>query len=218
MAEQEIIQRQIAYKIGIINLLGNPLIKQEGWLPNYVLYGSQKVSRVNLIGTVISAVSAEQNYIIIDDGQANIAVRKFETQDIDLSAYKIGNIVNIIGKVREFMNEKYIMPEMIRKSDDAKLLELRKKEIELLTRCGFYKTGGAVPPDVEALDVTEEEMHNKLSAEWVLQKIKEYDKGNGADISQLVSSLGPECEKIINIMLIQGDIFSTCPGKIKVLE
>src|SRR3989344_2270119 len=104
--EDTIRQRQIAYKVKLSDIALNSLIKQEGWNPNYILLGDKKVSRVNIIGAVISATSSEQDYIIIDDGNANIIIRKFETQDIDLMKYDIGNLINVIGKIREFNNEK----------------------------------------------------------------------------------------------------------------
>ncbi|MBS3113122.1 hypothetical protein J4418_03500 [Candidatus Woesearchaeota archaeon] len=76
--EQSIKQRQIAYKISLSDIHTNDFIKQEGWEPNYIMCGDKKISRVNLIGTVISPINSEQNYLVIDDGKSNIVLRQFE--------------------------------------------------------------------------------------------------------------------------------------------
>ncbi len=215
--EQTIRQRQIAYKVKLSDIHSNELIKQEGWDPNYIACGDKKVSRVNIMGTVISTTSAEQNYIVIDDGEANIILRKFETQDIDLVKYDIGNIINIIGKIREFNNEKYIMPELI-KQVSPKWLLARKKELEYLETTGFYKTK-IESNNKPASTIVEETIQTKpKDSEEILLKIRELDSGEGTDIETIINLCGPESEKLIKTLLEQGDIFATKPGRVKVLE
>jgi RPA family protein len=215
--DQEKIQRQIAYKTELKDLHLNPLIKQEGWLPNYIECCGQKVSRVNVMGAVISPVSEEQNHIIIDDGSANMIVRKFDSQDIDLNKYKIGAVVNVIGKVREFNDEKYIMPEIIN-TVDCRWAEARKKEISCLYKSRFYQQSVPAKEIKQQSGIVEEDIGPSNNADRLIKKIKELDDGDGAEVNDILNELGQDYGRVIQNLLEQGDIFNTRPGKVKVLE
>lgn len=220
--DQKIQQRQIAYKINIVDIHTNELVKQDGWQPNYINYSNKKVSRVNVMGIVISSTNDDQNYIIIDDGTANIIVRTFGNELINLESYSVGTIINVIGRIREFNNEKYILPEIIQTITDKNWLIYHKKEIELLQKSKFYdnevKTSEEIVEEKPKSVFQEEKIVRPSGAEEVLDKIKELDRGDGADVESIVNYFGVDSEKIINSLLEQGDIFETKPGKIKVLE
>ena len=217
--EQSIKQRQIAYKISLSDIHTNDFIKQEGWEPNYIMCGDKKISRVNLIGTVISPINSEQNYLVIDDGKSNIVLRQFENQEIDLMDYDIGNVINVIGKIREFSNERYILPEIIKRVSPKWLL-VRKKEIECLYSEGFYKLKNVNEALTKPTSTIAKKMEhtNPKGGEDILQKIRELDSGEGADVETIIQFYGNDSEKIIKTLLEQGDIFTTKPGKVKVLE
>jgi len=217
--EQSIKQRQIAYKISLSDIHTNDFIKQEGWEPNYIMCGDKKISRVNLIGTVISPINSEQNYLVIDDGKSNIVLRQFENKEMDLMDYDIGNVINVIGKIREFNNERYILPEIIKRVSPKWLL-VRKKEIECLYNEGFYKLKNVKEALIKPTSTTAEKMEHTSpkDGEEILQKIRELDSGDGANIETIIQNYGSDSEKIIKTLLEQGDIFTTKPGKVKVLE
>ena len=54
--QQEMQQRQVAYKIRIGELFKGEYVEQEGWQPNYIKVGDKQISRINII---IANVSAE---------------------------------------------------------------------------------------------------------------------------------------------------------------
>ncbi len=56
-------KRQIACKARIADLINGQYVKEEGWTPNYIITKQGKhISRINLIGTVISKTEEGLNY------------------------------------------------------------------------------------------------------------------------------------------------------------
>ena len=229
-------KRQLAIKAQIKDIVDGEYVKQEGWNPNYILNNNIKISRVNLISTIISK-NPELNKLTLDDGTGSVSLRSFE--DIDLETVDVGDTILVIGRPREYNNEKYIMPEIIKKIKDKKWIEVRKKEIIL----DKIKN----KPDSLANNLTEEE--NKVDEETqektkkdkitiqennndqivdekdidiyqkIINTIKEFDKGKGADFDEVLEQIKEkDSEDIINTLIEQGEIFEIKPGKLKILE
>jgi RPA family protein len=213
MAEQQ--KRQIAYKTRIKDLLGGKYVKEEGWNPNYIEAGERKISRINLIGTIVSkeAIDSFQS-LIIDDGTGKISARTFE-KDLSLDNLDIGDVVLIIGRPREYGGEKYILIEIIRKIENKKWILYRKAELEK------YIIPSEKPEEKKIEEeqiTTEEEVIKEGSpAEMILKRIKEQDKGEGADFDEVIKGID-DGEKIISTLLSDGEVFEIKPGKLKVLE
>ncbi len=94
-------KRQIAYKVRIKEITNGKYIKKEGWQPNY---------------------------IVTDDGTGRISVRNFEQNKI-FDDIEIGEVILIIGRPREYGNEIYLLPEVLKKIQDKGWIKVR--EIEL---------------------------------------------------------------------------------------
>jgi RPA family protein len=207
MMEQknENITRQTAYIVCIRDITNSNYVKTEGeWTPNYLEINSIQVSRINLMGVVIS-VSEEENSksFVLDDGSGSIQVRIFD-QTLKIN-FDIGEIVMVIGKPREFNNEKYIVPEIIKILNED-WLELRKKQIKHIS--SIFQI-----PKKEKFE--EEVIEN--TSEGIFKIIKELDKGDGVYIDELIKK-NPDAEKIVQNLLNEGEVFEIKPGKIKLLE
>jgi len=211
MPEQK---RQTAYKIRIRDILDNEYIRTDDWSPNYFLVNGKKVSRVNIIGTVVSDIMDDLNfrYIMIDDGSGKIPLRDFDNSVIkDIS---LGDVVLVIGKPREYGKEKYIVPEIIKKIEDKRWLDVRKKELEQ-----EYKV------KVEHKEMEDEEREKSIEEEFIKEEktpyqevcdiIKEKDKGEGVSLDEINIE---NAERIINDLLLQGEVFEVKPGRYKLLE
>lgn len=193
-------KRQIAYKSQIKSLLEGRYISQDGYMPSYLIdeYG-REVSRVNLIATTVTDVENDgsSQAMMIDDGTGRIQMRSFQNSIPELG---VGEIVLVIGKVRDFNDERYILPEIVKPIDDQRWIEVRKKELEMIE-----------PEAQEDVDIS--------PVDYVYNLIKENDPGSGADIEELLQKSDKEdTEKIINNLLQDGEIFEISPGKYKVLE
>jgi len=224
--EQPSQKRQLAYKVRIKDVLNGQYMRQSGWEPNYILSETNdKISRVNIIGTIVSISNNEINNhsFLLDDGSGRIAVRFFQDQtlskDID-----IGNSIVLIGRIREYDTERYIVPEIIKNIDNRAWIEVRKLELKKQDK---RKKNTPQEPSKNLIEIDEkiiekEEISNKTElspTEKVYNLIKELDKGDGTDIEELVeASLNKNIDKIITTLLERGDIFEIRKGKLKVLE
>ena len=213
-------KRQTAFRIWIKDILQSKYYVDEGWNPNYIsLPNGEKISRVNLIATVISVSKEDehQNVIFVDDGSAEIAVRSFNEIDM-FNGLSIGDIAQIVGKIREFNGEKYIVPEIIKKINNHQWLYLRKLELEKSAKEKNNDSGSVLNQEKE---LAEQEVNKKKSLEVdaLLAIIKDLDTGDGADFDAVIKkSAIPDCEEQLNKLLMDGEVFELKPGKIKVLE
>ena len=206
-------KRPIAYKKSIADLIDAKYIKPEGHAANFLQADGQEIARVNVMAAVVSKADF-QNYvnISIDDGTGRISARAFDNPML-VGNIKVGDVVMIIGRPREFSSEKYILIEAI-KSVNPAWAKLRKIELE-----GMHKqaenTGRANGPLNKANDVETSYSGQNNS---IIRIIKDLDKGDGVSIDDLLSKGIENADAIIGALLRKGDIFETKPGKIKVLE
>ncbi|MFT4304658.1 MAG: OB-fold nucleic acid binding domain-containing protein [Candidatus Woesearchaeota archaeon] len=205
--KNETINRQTAFIVSVKDIINSKYIKTEGeWTPNYLEINSLKVSRVNVMGVIIS-VSDDENVksFVLDDGSSSIQIRIFE-QDFD-KKLEIGDIVMIIGKPREYNDEKYIVPEIIKDFQNEDWLELRKKQLNVLNK------GSSI--NEKNKEMIEEEIDNP--PDDIFNTIKELDEGEGVYIEDLIKK-HPNAEKLVENLLNEGEIFEIKPGKYKLLE
>ena len=217
--------RQTAIKTRISNLINGSYVLKGGLEPNYILYNGQKISRVNLIGVVVSKNQSEfsnNTSLIIDDGSGRIGVRSFDNEPI-LDRVSVGEVVLLIGKPREYGNEIYIVPEVIKEVENKGWVEVRKLELGLSDGHGGaqQKIDQKADSQTSEEEVVEEDDGpvNTTSAESLLKIIKNIDDGEGADFQDVVAMAKSEnAEDILKNLIKNGDIFELRPGKLKVLE
>ncbi len=199
-------KRQIAYKLQIRQILGGTYHQQEGWNPNYLITpDNQKVSRVNLIAVVVAQTQDQTNNLILDDGSGQITLRIFDP--LKNVNPKIGDTVLVIAKIRQFNNQIYLVPEIISKINNSKWVEVRKLEL---------KNKSPLRPSTPTPAAPET---NLAPYENLLNLIKKLDQDEGANVDDLIKeSTLPDCEKLIEELLKEGDIFEISPGRVKILK
>ena len=225
MAEPQ--KRQIAYKVRIGEILSSRYVKEEGWQPNYILtIEGKKISRINLIAAVISMQREDStSSVVVDDGTGEILLRSFEGF-LELKEIGVGDIVNIIGKPREFGQEKYILPEIMKRLQNPGWIGVRNLELSRLT--GDIKDTKAPVPEIKGGEkVVEEAVEGAKAAgpekvtpfQKIYSLIKELDSGEGAEISEVGRRSGLDnAEEILAELLKEGEIFEIRRGRVKVLE
>ncbi len=202
-------KRKVAKKVLINDILTGTYIKRPGWEPSGILTKYGEIARVNLIGVIVG-ITEEENNFLIDDGTGNIMIRFFE-EDPRLKKFVVGRVVNVIGRPREWNATKYVVPEIIKEIENKKWLEVRNLEIKLQKR-----TNSIVLP-VE--DSPEEETIETGPYQKILNVVAILDKGDGADIEDIVKHVNIDnCDQIIKNLVEEGEIFELSPGKVKLLE
>ena len=213
---QEKFKREAARKSSISEILSGSFVESvEG---QALSINGTPIKKVNILATVVDK-SQEQSgayrSMVIDDGTGQIQLRFFDSEGGDgFEKQEIGNLSLTIGKPRNYGNQTYITPEIIRKISDVKWAEVRRLELKAMNRPGSKpiaeKNADAGYPEKDI--ASKEKMQ-------IYAMIKQLDKGNGADLSEVTtSSKSPNAEATIREMLKSGDLFEFLPGKLKVLE
>lgn len=232
-----------AEKVSIQELEEGEYVEEKDQSPNYMLVGkNKKIFRINLIATLVhKELRGSVTSILIDDGSGKIILRIFE-ENKDAFHLEVGDVVQVIGKIRIFNQEKYIFPEIIKKINPAWLkvrsLEVqpdkKKKEKEENVQKITQKknedkkeiakeiiSSKKAVEDTNNFEVISEEIEENdplLPFEKLSRLISELDKGEGVMIEELIEKSPLEkTEELVEKMLENGDIFQNMPGKVRLL-
>ncbi len=240
-------KRLTAIKTEIKDIVDGRYVKAEGFESNYVITpNGLKISRARILGTVMTKfITEDGNYgfIVLDDETDTLRVKAFKNTKI-FDNIEVGDLVDVIGKIREYDEEIYLSPEIVRKIENPNFLILRKaellnqkKEFEEIKKKvkGFMKSTtdldeirklaeaeGIDPGIVEAIAESEEkepEKEDKKSLkDSILKIIDNLDEGTGAEYTAIIteSKLSEvEVEEVINDLLSEGTCYEPRPGRIK---
>ena len=195
-------KRQVAIKTRISTLLNSEFVKKEGWEPSYILNNGVKISRANLIATIVSKEEGVMDNLVIDDGSGRISVRSFDDKEFGQHT-NIGEVVLLIGRPREYGTERYFLGEVIKKVNNKDWIKIRQLELK-------YEK----PPE-QAKEVKEKPSNIITN---VIMIIRELDQGEGADYEEVLTKAdNSEADKAIKNLLEQGEVFEIKPGKLKIL-
>ena len=241
------IARQVANKVWITQVANGEFVRQEGFNPSYVEIRGNKVSRVNLMATVVSKfLSEDENYgtLTLDDGTETIRVKAFGPDVMKIRKVNVGSVVTLVGKLKHYQNETYISPEVAREVTDPNWLIVRKlelgepvevkkiekKEVPKTETKPEEKTTSSKELVPKSKALREEEIQTiKISPEKeqaslndkIIKLIKEKDNGEGADIDKIIDEMKmdrDECKNLIIGLLKTGDLFEPKKGMLKVLD
>lgn len=200
-------QRQTAYKCNVSHLIKGHYIQKEGWEPSYVGTTFGNISRANITGVI---VGQEERSLILDDGTGQIRITSFEEKN-PLINIRIGDQVLIIGRPRLYQDQVYLNVEIAKKIDERWLL-LRKLELEQLKPSALV-----LPPTAPAHPISPPKL-TASPGEQIMEKIKQLDQGEGADMEEVLKLIPVEnTEKIIRMLLQEGEIYEIRPGKLKLM-
>jgi RPA family protein len=201
------IKREIAMICMIDDLLQGSFVRTEGWNPSYFSTEMGNVSRANIMGVVVN--KEPNGGVLLDDGSGRILLRSFEENAF--AGVDTGDLVLVIGRPRIYNEQKYVLPEIIKKVDQ-KWGEYRRLQLELLRK--------RVKRVKKAVAVSIKEAVPPVNYfQKILEFIKDLDSGSGADAEEVIKrSSAPDADALIRKLIEEGEIFELKPGKLKILE
>ena len=104
----------IAYKMRIIDLVNGKLKNDGAGAVLSTPFGESKEARI--LGTIIDSYRNNENTygaLTIDDGTSTTRLKAWSDKVQLLDKFKIGDMVDIIGRVGEFQDEVYLIPDVI---------------------------------------------------------------------------------------------------------
>jgi RPA family protein len=140
-------QRQTAVRVRIVDIVSGEWVKKEGMEPSYIVTpGKETVSRARIVGTIVGKFDSDDgnfSSVTVDDATGVIRVKLWKDIGL-LKSVKRGNLVSVIGKVREYDGEIYIVPELINNitPDEESLARLEVIE-KIRERSGTAKPAAA---------------------------------------------------------------------------
>lgn len=216
----EAIKRSTAYKVWINDLIKGQYNKGPGQFDvGYLKIGNKTISRANIIASIIDKFNGE-TYInaIIDDGTGNIKIKLWGEDVKLLDEVNIGDLVNVIAKVKESNGEIYLSAEIIKKIENPLWLKIRK--LELIKIYGEPNNEKFEKEErTEPTKIVEEKMFDiNYEKNKIISLISNLDVGNGADSEDVINSAGIKNSKeIIEELIRQGELFEIKKGKLKVM-
>ncbi len=132
-------ERQVAHKMDIKTANTGKYIQidrtseEDKYTPNYVeMEDGTQISRVRIMATVLDKyVSEDGNYasLTLDDTTDTIRCKIFKELDI-IETIEKGDLVDLVGKIKEYNEERYIQPEIIVRIENPNFEVLRVLELK----------------------------------------------------------------------------------------
>ena len=213
----ELRKRETAYKIRIGELLRGSQIfdqSQSGTLDNinprllHVELGDKKIIRVNVIANIVDKFESQGETrfasITLDDGSGQVKARVFGEEINKFQDIIQGDTLLVIGLLRSFKQELYILPEIIRKQD-SKYLLIRKLEID-------KKNRPLIPADKQKIRAFRDQIIELIKISEVYQGI---DKD---EIIMKLNNIKPEIiSQEVQRLIEDGLIYESKPGRVRYL-
>lgn len=239
------IKRLPAKKVRIFDIVNGkffPGEKEEMKASYLITPFGEKISRVNLVCMVTDKfLSDNENYssITIDDGSGAIRAKTFKESVSLLRDVVLGNIVLVIGKLKEFNEEVYVNSEIVKRIEDPNYESLRK--LEILDKQIQQKK---IVDEIKNLANTtsEEELKNYVKKKFdlddeslriileyrqieeidykpkIIELIESLDNGEGVEIGKLLEMCNLSeniFENVIDELISSDELFEPSPGKLK---
>ncbi len=216
-------KREVSQKAWIVDLINGQFTAAQGWTPGFVEAGGKKITRANILATVVGKFTSEDgNYaaITIDDGTETIRSKGFGPDAIKFANTRIGSLVCFIGKIKEYNGERYLKPEIVRAITDPNWLAVHKLELSEPATAppAPEETKPAVSEQVAESAIKEEDLNVQAK---MLGLIRSADTGQGADMDSVIQSSQIEAEEAKNIiigLLKAGEVYEPRKGQLKVLD
>jgi len=229
------IKRSTAYRVKLKNIVNSTYEKREGFNPSVIKFNNLEISRVNVIASIVGKyLTDDQNYcaVTLDDGSETIRVKNFGVEVSVIKELNVGDIVRIIGKVKEYNEEKYIAGEISKVLNPNWIivndLEIgnQKQTVSDSTKSDSVnkvtESNEKSNENEEIISISSESDNLELTLKQkILQYLKNNDKGTGVIMDQIMTSVGGSSEEVKDALyelLKVGEIYEPKKGILKILD
>ena len=198
-------KRNIAYKLRIGDILkGVPMMSEGRFL--FLELGDKKVVRVNILANCVDKFiqEGEKQFasLTVDDASGQLKLKAFGEDIEPLKEIMQGDTLQIIGNMREWNGELYMIPKVIKKVDTQWLL-VRKLEIQNARK------------DMPVSGNGDSSLKNNI-----MQKIRDAESDGGIDVDTMIMDVEASPDAInteIKKLLEEGLIYEPRPGRLRYL-
>ncbi|VVB74569.1 OB-fold nucleic acid binding domain protein [Candidatus Tiddalikarchaeum anstoanum] len=214
-------KRLTAFRVPINYLLSAPLNK-EGDSFEYLAFKDLKVSRVRIVATIVSKKINDDRsyaYLVLDDGTETMRVKCWKEDVEKLEKPIVGDIIEIIGRVREWNSERYLSCESLHVVSDPNHWLYHEFEL-LMSKEKFERVNEKVETGVST-GVEKKESSDIKKEDLVLKIIKDNDIGKGTSFAliQRESKLDEAALKeVLSTLLNDSVIYEPQKNSYKLLE
>jgi len=197
-------KRNTAYKLKIGDIAaGKPIVDADKL--KFLELGDKQVVRVNIIANITDKYiqEGEKKFgsLTIDDASGQIKIKSFGEDVEKFNQFTQGDTILTIGLLRQWNNEVYITPEIMKKKD-PEFLMVRKLEIE------------------SEQPKTQDKTKLLALKDKILEMTKAEDSTGGVDVEKIILTL-KEAPALINSeikkLLEDGMVYEPRPGKLRYL-
>lgn len=239
--------RSTAKKVKIEDLVKGEYNHTPEGEPNYLITPwKQKLLRVNIIATVVDKfIRDDGDYatLHLDDGSGTIRAKAWSEGVERLEKFETGDLVKVIGKVREYEGEIHLVPEIISNLEDPnwelvrelEILEGRKerlkegiepefeKEVEEEEKTETSEARGSdrIGAIQELGESSEQEEEPQISEELkdklllALDKLEGEEGAGVSDLAEEIDESESKTEEILGALLNEDKIYEPIAGKFK---
>jgi len=205
MGGTEIRKRNIAYKMRIGDILkGVPMMNEGKFL--FLELGDKKIVRVNILANCVDKFiqEGEKQFasLTIDDASGQLKLKAFGEDIEALKEIMQGDTLQMIGNMREWNGELYMIPEVVKKVDPRWLL-VRKLEIQNARK------------DMPAAGKGDSSLKDSI-----MEKIKGAEAEGGIDVDTIIMDTEASPDAIneeVKKLLEEGLIYEPRPGRLRYL-
>jgi RPA family protein len=202
---QEIRKRNVAFKLRIGDILkGVPMMDEGKFL--FLELGDRRVVRVNILANCVDKFVQDDEKkfatLTVDDASGQLKLKAFGDDIEPLKNIVQGDTLQIIGNVREWNGELYVLPEVVKKVDSRWLL-VRKLEVQNARK-----------------DLPDAEKGDSSLKDGIMVKIKEAESDGGIDVDTLIMDVEASPDAIngeIKKLLEEGLVYEPRPGRLRYL-
>ena len=212
--------RQVAKLSTTKELNSGKYFQREGFEPNFLLTpNGRRLSRARVVATVVDMFqNDDETYgsITLDDGNDTIQVKFFNELHV-MDDFRNGDIIEVVGKVREYQGEIYLNgeilnaqqpeKEMLHQLRHAKSLEEWKQiretvkqlkesgksqdeiEKEMAGKLNENEVDAVMQSFGESFSKSETEEDRENLEREVLEAVEKLDEGEGADYSEILEEV-----------------------------